>query len=283
MTSSSAMELFRVVAAGLGAGVVAILVTVAIERWGGRVGGLLGTLPSTIVPAAWGIHASSSGDDAFRSAMFGVPPGMFLNAVFLWMWGVLPGRLPPGSLGRRLAMMTLLSLGVWLGLAVALVLGLDALGPSLPTRAGVGLGAFLALVGVGAAASRRRRAAPRGTRRVPLAVLLSRGVVAGLAITGAVLLAEWGGALAAGVASVFPAIFLTTMVSLWLSQGEAVPAGAVGPMMLGSSSVAAFALVAAWGHPVLGPGLGSLLAWGLAALLVTGPAVLWLQTRREPA
>ena len=39
-------------------------------------------------------------------------------------------------------------------------------------------------------------------------------------------------------------IFLTTMVSLWLSQGEAVPSGAVGPMMLGASSVAVYALLA---------------------------------------
>ena len=41
------------------------------------------------------------------------------------------------------------------------------------------------------------------------------------------------------MASVFPAIFLTTMVSIWLSQGEAVQSGA-NLMMLGSSSVALY-------------------------------------------
>ena len=46
-------------------------------------------------------------------------------------------------------------------------------------------------------------------------------------------IARLGGSIAAGVTAVFPAIFMTTMISLWLSQGEAVQVGAVGPMMLG--------------------------------------------------
>ena len=37
------------------AGLVAILVTVAIEKWGGIIGGILGTVPTTIIPAAAGI------------------------------------------------------------------------------------------------------------------------------------------------------------------------------------------------------------------------------------
>ncbi|MCP4793368.1 MAG: hypothetical protein GY882_08585 [Actinomycetia bacterium] len=39
----------------------------------------------------------------------------------------------------------------------------------------------------------------------------------------------------------FPAIFMTTMVGLWLSQGPDVPLGAAGPMLLGSTSVAVYA------------------------------------------
>ena len=39
------------------AGLVATGVTLAIERWGGLLGGVLGTVPSTIVPAAAGMQA----------------------------------------------------------------------------------------------------------------------------------------------------------------------------------------------------------------------------------
>ena len=81
------------------------------------------------------------------------------------------------------------------------------------------------------------------------------------------------------MASVFPAIFLTTMVSLWWSQGEAVPVGAVGPMILGSGAVGAYALVAAVSVPVVGPILGALLSWVAAASIVTAPAAWWLQAR----
>ena len=61
----------------------------------------------------------------------------------------------------------------------------------------------------------------------------------------------------AGLASVFPAIFLTTMVALWLAQGADVPTGAAGPMMLGGSSVAMYSLIAPWALPEYGIYVGS--------------------------
>ena len=71
------------------AGIVATGVTVAIEKWGGLVGGLLGTVPSTIVPAGIGIYLAG-GEDDFVSSMMVVPLGMLLNALFLGAWLVLP-------------------------------------------------------------------------------------------------------------------------------------------------------------------------------------------------
>ena len=71
------------------------------------------------------------------------------------------------------------------------------------------------------------------------------------------------------------------MVSLWFSQGEAVQGGAVGPMMLGSASVAAFAMAAAWTLPAFGPLLGTVAAWLAAVALFTAPAWWWLQRRAD--
>ena len=67
------------------AGLVATGVTLAIERWGGLVGGVLGTVPSTIVPAAAGMHLSGSQDELLQSMAI-VPLGMLLNALFLDDW-----------------------------------------------------------------------------------------------------------------------------------------------------------------------------------------------------
>ena len=52
------MEWTSVLLSALFAGIVATAVTVAIEKWGGLVGGLLGTVPSTIVPAGIGMYVA---------------------------------------------------------------------------------------------------------------------------------------------------------------------------------------------------------------------------------
>lgn len=101
--------------------------------------------------------------------------------------------------------------------------------------------------------------------------------MAALAIGVAVWLSGLGEPLLAGLASVFPAIFLTSMVALWLAQGPTVPRGAAGPMMLGGASVAVFANVVMWSLPAYGVLLGSLIAWLLSVLVWSLPAFLVLR------
>ncbi len=267
------------------AGVVATGVTVAIERWGGQLGGLIGTMPSTIVPASIGIAQQSTDAAAFEAAMYITPAGMFLNALFLYLWRALPPRLPQGwSLRGRLAAMTAVSLACWLVAALVMVLVVGALREqaawTLPAL-GWGTTALIALVGV--LACRKAPPAPGGRKPVSPTTLFARGALAAVAIGAAVFLATIGGPLAAGVAAVFPAIFLTTMVSLWISQGESVQVGAVGPMMLGSTSVAAFSVIAAAAIPALGTAPGVLVAWFGAVFGATVPAWAWLRRVRADA
>lgn len=264
------------------AAVVSVGVTVAIERLGGKLGGLIGTLPTTIVPASLGLW---TGDPAAMSeAMSAVPPAMGLNAAFLWLWRSAPPWFPQRwSLGARLSAMSMISLGAWLIGAFTLVYLLRVWsGAALPALA-AGLIGLVALIGAGLWATASPRPAPKGHRRVGPWVLALRGLFAGCAIGVAVVIGRTGGDLAGGVASVFPAIFLTTMVALWLSQGEAVPAGAVGPMMLGSAAVGSYALIAGWAFPLLGPWIGWGAAWILAAISTTLPAWLWLRRQDQRA
>ncbi len=273
--------LLVVIASAFFAGAVAIGVTLAIEKWGGVLGGFLGTLPTTIIPAAVGMRLNLGSDAAFADAILAAPAGMLLNAGFLFLWRVLPGRLPSWSLGARLAVMVMVSLSAWFASAVALVIAIQALRHTGVSMTAFGIAVTGAIATVGVLACLRPLPAPRGNRRVTPVMLLARGVLAAGAIAVSVWIASLGGTLSAGVASVFPAIFLTTMVALWVAQGEAVPAGAVGPMMLGSTSVAVYALVASQSLPALGPALGSLLAWLVAATCVTLPATVWLSWLRR--
>lgn len=261
------------------AGVVAVAATVAIERLGGVRGGVLSTLPTTIVPASWGIGMGSS-LEGFADAMYVVPAGMLLNAFVLLWWRLLPPRLPAGfSFGQRLAAVLVASLGFWLAAAFGTVRVL-ALLPSGPVRALVGALLTVGIVLAGVAACRSNPPAPRGTHRVSPSVLLARGLVATVAVGVAVGIARSGAGVAAGMASVFPAIFTTTMVSLWLSQGQAVPAGAVGPMMLGSASVGGYAVLLPTTWALWGPGPGMAAAWAGAVLGLSLPAFAWVRAPR---
>ncbi|MGK0359890.1 MAG: hypothetical protein ACI9U2_002196 [Bradymonadia bacterium] len=260
--------------AALFAGAVAILATVAIEKLGGQAGGLIATLPSTIVPASLGIWATDPA--ALAPAMDAVAPGMLLNAGFLWLWRVIPPRIQDDSLRRRLAKVTAITLFGWLIGAIIIVL----LGSQVRPTVILGAGGTIALLIVGISSCLTLRAAPLGRKTVPIPTLLARGVFAGLAIAAAIAVARAGHPIAAGVASVFPAIFLTTMISVWISQGEAVQGGAIGPMMLGSASVAGYAMGARVLMPWLGA-WGALVAWILAIAVITIPAWLWLGARRR--
>jgi hypothetical protein len=246
-----------VLLSALFAGLVATGVTLAIERWGGLVGGVLGTVPSTIVPAAAGMYLSGNQDELLQSMAI-VPLGMLLNALFLGVWVMLPNHL---STRRPLLVTTLVSLIVWAcaGVALLAVIG-EATSQGVSNWAIGFVGLFL-LIALAVRFNLKARPTPKGSRQVQWPVLVGRGAAAAFAIGCAVWLSSQGLPLLAGLAAVFPAIFLTSMVALWLAQGETVPQGAAGPMMLGGVSVAVYALVVMWSIPVLGPVLGSLLAW----------------------
>ena len=257
------------------AGLVATGVTLAIERWGGLVGGVLGTVPSTIVPAAAGMHLSGNEDELLQSMAI-VPLGMLLNALFLGVWVTLPSRLGER---RPLLITTLVSLIVWACAGVILLMIISkatSLGASHWT---IGFGGLFLLIALAVRFNLEARPAPKGTHRVHWPVLVGRGSAAAVAIGCAVWLSSQGLPLLAGLAAVFPAIFLTSMVALWLAQGETVPQGAAGPMMLGGVSVAVYALVIMWSLPTLGPVFGSLVAWLAAVGGWSCPVYLMLRRR----
>ena len=64
--------------------------------------------------------------------------------------------------------------------------------------------------------------------------------------------------------------------SVWFS-GSAVQGGAVGPMMLGSSSVSCYATLSAYLYPQMPLGWAVLIAWLGSVGLISLPAWLFLQ------
>lgn len=263
------------------AGIVATCVTVAIERWGGLVGGLLGTVPSTIVPAGIGMYLAGGEEDLVLSMMV-VPLGMLLNALFLGAWLLLPRWF--SNTAHPLLWTSIGALVFWcvMGIGVLFLLQNTVVGMLLTEQefAAVGLALlfFIALW-----FNRRPQPTPKGANAVSKTVLLARGSMAAAAIGVAVWMAGLGFPLLAGLASVFPAIFLTSMVALWLAQGPTVPQGAAGPMMLGGASVAVYANIAMWSLPAYGALVGSLIAWVGSVVGWSLPAFILLKRRHDRA
>lgn len=268
-----------VIGAALGAGLVAVGVTLAVERFGGRLGGILGTLPTTIVPASLGMwHARP---EAYDLAVAGVVVGMVCDTAFLGAWRVVPPRVASLSRSGQAVVTTAAGLGAWGVLALAWTLltqGSDAPIPGLSGTT-LALSALAAQVAIGLGATWHAVPAPRARAPVTAAQIVARGGLAAAAIGLATWIAAVGPPVLAGMVSVFPAIFLTTMLSLFLAHGDTLPAGAAGPMMLGSASVSVYALLSLLTLPALGPVAGASTAWLGAVLLASLPAGAWLRAR----
>ena len=264
--------------AAIAAGLVAILVTVLIERYGGVVGGALGTVPTTIVPAVAGM-ASAQGDTELLDSLSVVPAGMLINAIFLSVWIYLPPRIQDMSARRSLAVTTATALVAWAIFGMMAIFCIDSASDS-------GFGARdIAVIGVvltaafGIYLGWSPGDSPKGSREVSKSVLLARGVMAASAIGASVWVAGLGYPLMAGLASVFPAIFLTSMVALWISQGPSVPRGAAAPMLLGGGSVGVYALVAMYSLDSHGMVVGSAIAWTVAVAGWSVPSYAFLRWR----
>ena len=264
-----------IVLSSLMAGIVAILATVFIERRGGAIGGII-TLPTTIVPASIGIWIGVNGDIvSFTAAMSMVPIGMLLNVLFLGSWRILPRYLENKFPEKYLVIAVAISSVIfWLVTAVLSTNMVEEISNFIDP---IFIGFIAMIFGfiIGYSAVSKGGKAPPGSNSVSLFSIMMRGIAAGGAIGLSVWIAGLGLPFISGVVSVFPAIFLTTMVSLWLAQGRAVPEGATGPMMLGSSSVSIYALICILIFPTFGVWVGSIVCWILSVIFYSVPIGVW--------
>eukprot|EP00029_Vermamoeba_vermiformis_P004766 TRINITY_DN15389_c0_g1_i1.p1 TRINITY_DN15389_c0_g1~~TRINITY_DN15389_c0_g1_i1.p1 ORF type:complete len:336 (+),score=87.86 TRINITY_DN15389_c0_g1_i1:86-1093(+) len=259
------------------AGGVAITSTVAIEKLGGNVVGVIASSPTTIVPASIGIAILSP--ERLGEAMFSIPAVMVMNALFLYLWRVIPPFLPSGwKFSRKLGSMIGISLGIWFSIALTYLVimryGFNSNYTAIQVVAGLAMASQLTFGLI--AVFKQKRSAPKGKNKVGLGTLFSRGLLAAVAVFLAVLISKTNG-LAAGLATAFPAIFTTTMISLWISQGENVTSGAVGPMMLGSLSVPVYSVAMSQLAPALGAFIGALVSYIISIVTCSIPIVFVLK------
>ena len=218
---------------------MAILVAILIETFGGAVGSVIGTLPSTVIPAAYIFitERTKTVDERVESVMsclYGMVP---TDLLFLPSWRIIPPKLPKKwSNGVKVLVTSVLSLLLWFLGAVAMILL-----KSLFTQIGLSIWVFglvtLVFTAVcGGAICWTLPPTPAGKNKIPVHIHLIRGLAAAAAIFISGVLSQTNMGVIAGAMVTFPSIFITTLVSVSLSQGPEVATGAVGPMTLGGQS-----------------------------------------------
>ena len=221
--------------------------TVVAERWGTKVGAVVTTLPSSAVVAFWFIGVEQGADFAARTAVV-IPAEMGINVVFLGLFVALSRRGLPVALAGALGCWTVLS-------ALLYASDIDDLLLSWLL--------FLAsIAGVTAWLRVSHRFAQQEGRSIAYTPgeLAFRGLFAGLMISVSVVGAAVAGPVVAGILAIFPAIFTSTMVILFLRQGREFT-GAVGTIMVVSSTnVVVFTTVVHLAFPELGVAPGTLAA-----------------------
>jgi uncharacterized membrane protein (GlpM family) len=233
---------------------VVVLVTIIAERYGTKTGGIIGTLPSTIIIAFLFIALDKGAKFASESVAV-VPAEMGINLVFLLTFALLSSR-------KIIAALTA-SFLVWIALTLLLYYSnLTSIVVSLALFVLFFFATFFTL-------DKMKKITSQNTIEVHYTPvkLLGRSIIAGTVIAIAVTFSNVG-VILSGIFSVFPAIFLSTMIISMREHGPKFTGAMAKGMIYGSPSVVSYAVSIFFFYPLVGILIGTISAF-LIALIVT--------------
>lgn len=232
---------------------VVILVTIIAERYGTKTGGIIGTLPSTIVIAFLFIALDKGVLFASESVAI-VPAEMGINLIFLAVFALLASR--------QLLVALTASLFTWTALTLLLFF-------SNTTNIVVSLVLFVVFfMSTFIVLDKMKKIPSKHSIKVhytPLK-LLGRSIIAGTVIALAVTVSNVGSTLS-GIFSVFPAIFLSTMVITQREHGPEFAGAMAKGMIFGSPSVVSYAVSISFLYPLNGIVIGTIGAFLISLVI----------------
>jgi len=224
------------------------LSTSAAERYGSKIGGLIGGLPSTVIVTLFFIGLTQTPLAAVRATTI-IPLSMSCTGLFMVTYLFFARRGLP--VGLTIALL------VWFCLASILV-ALDIQDIRVSILGWLCLAAScLLIVEKGMKISSRVRVQAHYT----MAQIIYRALFGGTVVAFAVLMGKLGGPVLGGAFATFPAMFSSTLV-ITHRVGGADFARAIGKSLLASGlvTVPIYALAVRFLYPWAGLGLGTLLA-----------------------
>lgn len=232
---------------------IVIIITIIAEQYGTKIGGILGTLPSTIVIAFIFIGLNEDTHFASNAAVV-VPAEMGVNIIFLFVFSLLASRSSITALFAAVAVWTILS-------SLFLVINLNSIIVSVAIY-------FLIMISVFFYLEKTKKVKSKEKVSViytPLK-LAFRGIFAGSVIALSVTLANISDILS-GIVSVFPAIFLSTMVIFMREHGPEFTGGMGKAMILGTMSVMTYSVFIHFLYPETGIIYGTIIAYFFACIV----------------
>lgn len=229
-------------------------VTVIAERFGSKIGGFIGGLPSTIVIALLFIGLSQSTTDASQAAVM-IPLVMGVNGIFILIY--------LSRVGRGLVKALLTALFFWFIVNGLIVwVGFDGLWLSIA--------GWLIMLGASYYITEHvMEIASKGGIRVPytLQQMLIRGMVSGFIISMAVLVSRLAGPIIGGIFSTFPVIFMSTLYITYRTGGPEFSRAVAKTLMLsGMINVGVYAITAHFAYQNTGLLVGTLISIGISGV-----------------
>jgi len=231
---------------------IVILITIIAEKYGTKIGGILGTLPSTIVIAFLFI-SYNKGVEFTAEAVAVVPAELGINLFFLFIFALL--------VHRSAVLAYLGSIMVWMILSFFLyVYQVTDIVISLLLYSSILFFTFVILEFY-----RKIPSAEKVIIHYTTLKIILRGILAGFFIALAVLLSNLDPVLS-GIFSVFPAILSSTMIIFIREHGPKFAAGMAKSMIFGISSVCLYAIGIHFFYPYYGIVIGTIISYLISAL-----------------
>ena len=232
--------------------------TLIAEKYGSKIGGFIGGLPSTIIIALLFIGITQSPQAAVRATTV-VPLTMGINGIFTLVYLV--------SVKRGLLIALVRAFLVWMILVGPLALsGLD----NFPAAV---IGWMVLMVFYYLAVEKGAHIPAHGKVIVHYTTIqiVSRGLFAGTLIAFAVFMSKLAGPVLGGIFSVFPVIFTSTMVIAYRSGGYKFSRAVVKTLVVSAMvNVSVYAIAVRYTYGWLG------LGWGTLAAIAVSAITAWL-------
>lgn len=222
--------------------------TLIAERLGSRKGGLLSNLPSTVLIALVFVALVKDPDFAAR-ATEAVPMGMLIDTLFLLVLILV--------LKSGLVRSVFISLFSWFVMAFLVQrLHISGIIINIMLYFLVAVSSFLLL-------ELWFDIPPRETsiKNFTLNAILLRALFAGSVVAGTIVVSRFAGSYWVGLFSTFPAVMLSTMVILAITQGPDFARATGKIMILSSTNIIVYALGVSITYPSLGVLWGTVLAF----------------------